>query len=83
MEQCLRQMHLVTPDGRIFGGMEAVVQALATRPVVRFLVYPYYLPGIRQTLDWLYRVIAANRYRILGKTGECHEGTCSLHFRVR
>ena len=38
----------------------------------------------RQALDLLYRVVAANRYRILGKAvaaGECEGGTCTLHFR--
>src|SRR5690349_6774688 len=46
-EACMRNMHLVTPDGRVFRGVEAAVRALATRPVGR-LGYVYYLPGLRQ-----------------------------------
>jgi protein-S-isoprenylcysteine O-methyltransferase Ste14/predicted DCC family thiol-disulfide oxidoreductase YuxK len=82
-EACMRQMYLVTPDGRVYGGFEAAVQAVATRPLLGRLAYVYYLPGIRLLLDLAYAVIAANRYRIMGKAvaaGECEGGTCSLHF---
>ncbi len=82
-DACMRQMYLVTPDGRVYGGFEAAVQALTTRPVLGWLARAYYLPGLRQLCDWIYRRIAANRYRILGKAvaaGECEGGTCALHF---
>jgi len=82
---CMKQMQLVTPEGRVYGGFEAAVQALATRPLVRLAVSIYYLPGVRQLGDWLYSVVAANRYRISGKTaqGECESGTCALHFPAK
>jgi predicted DCC family thiol-disulfide oxidoreductase YuxK len=82
-DACMRQMYLVTPQGRIYGGFEAAVQALATRPVLGRLARAYYLPVVRQLCDLVYRGIAANRYRILGKAvaaGECEGGTCALHF---
>jgi predicted DCC family thiol-disulfide oxidoreductase YuxK len=79
-DACMRQMHLVLPDGRVIGGFEAAVQALATRPILGRFAYLYYLPGLRQLCDWLYCVVAANRYRLLGKTaGACAGGTCALH----
>ena len=83
LEACQRQMHLITPKGRVYRGFEAVVQVLATRPILKYLVYAYYLPGIRQLGDGLYRILAANRYRILGKASaysECDGGNCPLHF---
>jgi protein-S-isoprenylcysteine O-methyltransferase Ste14/predicted DCC family thiol-disulfide oxidoreductase YuxK len=82
-EACMRQMYLVTPEGRVYGGFEAAVQGVATRPVLGWLAYVYYLPGVRLLCDLVYALIAANRYRILGKTvaaGECDGGTCALHF---
>ncbi|HXG11423.1 MAG TPA: DUF393 domain-containing protein [Gemmataceae bacterium] len=85
-EACMRQMILVTPDGRVFGGFEAVVQALATRPVLGWIARLYYVPGVRLLCDLLYALVAANRYRILGRAGqggECEGGTCALHFRTR
>jgi predicted DCC family thiol-disulfide oxidoreductase YuxK len=85
-EACMRQMYLVTPDGRIYGGFEAAVRALATRPVLGLVAYLYYIPGLRQLLDLLYRLIAAHRYRLLGRAvaaGECEGGTCALHLPRR
>jgi predicted DCC family thiol-disulfide oxidoreductase YuxK len=81
-EACMRQMYLVTPEGRVYGGFEGAVQALATRPLLGLAARGYYLPGVRQLCDWLYARIAANRYRIMGKAvvaGACDGGTCALH----
>jgi predicted DCC family thiol-disulfide oxidoreductase YuxK len=77
---CMQAMILVAPDGRRYRGFEAAVRAVATRPMLRLFAFAYYLPGIRQVCNRLYAWIAANRYRILGKTDECEDGTCSLHF---
>jgi predicted DCC family thiol-disulfide oxidoreductase YuxK len=83
-EACMRQMYLVTPDGRVYGGFEAAVRVLTTRPLLGLLARGYYLPGVRQLCDLIYARIAANRYRIMGKAvaaGECEGGTCAVHFR--
>jgi protein-S-isoprenylcysteine O-methyltransferase Ste14/predicted DCC family thiol-disulfide oxidoreductase YuxK len=81
---CMRQMHLVNPEGKVFAGVEAAVRAVATRPLLGLFAYAYYLPGFRLACDLLYTQIAANRYRLLGKavaSGECPGGTCALHSR--
>jgi predicted DCC family thiol-disulfide oxidoreductase YuxK len=81
-DACMRRMHLVTPEGRVYGGVEAVVRALATRPLLGWIVHVYSLPGLKPVLDRVYEFIAANRYRIMGKGAaqqECNHGTCVLH----
>ena len=81
-EACMKAMHLVTPDGRVFLGAEAIVQALATRRLFAWVAPVYYLPGLRQLLGGLYAFIAANRYRFWGKTAsadECESGVCGIH----
>jgi predicted DCC family thiol-disulfide oxidoreductase YuxK len=81
---CMKQMFLVAPDGRLYAGFEAAVQAVATRRVIGWIAYAYYLPGIRQLCDLLYRFIAARRYRLFGKkmaAGECETGACSIHIQ--
>jgi predicted DCC family thiol-disulfide oxidoreductase YuxK len=80
-DACMRAMHLVEPDGRISQGAEAIARAIATRPMLRWVRPLYYLPGLRQTLNWLYAVIASNRYQLLGKSTsqDCDNGTCHLH----
>ena len=81
-ERCMKAMHLVTPDGRVFRGPEAIVRALATRPVLAWIAPLYYLPGLRQLLNGFYAFLATNRYRFWGKTlppGDCPGGICEIH----
>jgi predicted DCC family thiol-disulfide oxidoreductase YuxK len=75
-------MHLVTPDGRVFLGAEAIVQTLGTRPLFAWVAPVYYFPGLRQLSNGLYSFIAANRYRFWGKTAspsECESDVCRSH----
>jgi predicted DCC family thiol-disulfide oxidoreductase YuxK len=80
-EACMEELKLVGPDGRIYGGAEAVFRAFAFRH--RFLgkiLRLYYIPGIRSMADWGYRLVARNRYRIAGKSSEeCDTGACKRH----
>jgi predicted DCC family thiol-disulfide oxidoreductase YuxK len=80
-EQCMRQAQLVAPDGRIFEGMEAVVRALMTRPLLGAFARLYYVPGIHQVANAFYAGIAANRYRLFGRTaaGACDDDACAVH----
>ena len=80
-DECMKEMQLVTPDGRVYAGFEAAVRALGTRVVGRG-AYLYYVPGIRQICDAAYAWVAANRYRLMGKevaAGSCDTGSCHLH----
>lgn len=82
-EACMERLHLVTPDGRVFAGAEAICRALTTLPIVGPLAWLYYTPGLRQLIDRVYAMIAARRYRWFGRAvaeGDCDGGTCSLHF---
>jgi protein-S-isoprenylcysteine O-methyltransferase Ste14/predicted DCC family thiol-disulfide oxidoreductase YuxK len=79
---CMNAMHLICPDGRVFAGFEAAVRAVGTRPLLGLLASLYYVPGIRLLCDVLYSLVAAYRYRLMGRVvaaGECHDGTCALH----
>jgi predicted DCC family thiol-disulfide oxidoreductase YuxK len=82
LEACMRALHLVTPDGRVYSGFEAAVHALATRPGWRFAPAIYYLPGVRQVCDLFYWGLCMYRNYLLRKAvamGACAGGTCSLH----
>ncbi len=78
----MRAMQLVTQQGWIYAGVEAVVQGLRQRPILGRLLRLYYVPGVRQLADLGYRLIARYRYRLMGRAiarGECDGGSCSLH----
>ena len=78
VEACMAQLHVVAPDGRVFGGAEAVARVLMTLPVVGVLFALYYLPGLRRLADAVYVRIARARYRLRGRA-RCDGGTCHLH----
>ncbi len=78
-EACMLRMHVVRPDGRVFAGAEAVMRAVTLVPIVGWLALIYYVPGIRQLADFVYRFVAKNRYRLFGRAEECDGGTCHLH----
>jgi predicted DCC family thiol-disulfide oxidoreductase YuxK len=80
----MKAMHLVTPEGRVYLGLEALVQALRHRRVLGAVVKAYYIPGIRQLSDLGYRLVARYRYALMGRAvaaGQCDSGTCHLHAR--
>ncbi len=85
-DECMEAMHVVMPDGRIFRGMEAAVRAVLTRPLLGLPAWLYYVPGIRQLMDAIYRWIAERRYAIAGRQlaeEGCDGGTCAVHFGPR
>lgn len=71
-------MQLITPDGSVLSGAHAAFAALATRPILRPLLWLYRLPIVRPFMEWLYRRVALNRYRILGRVQTCDTGACRL-----
>lgn len=75
---CMRQMLLLTPEGKTYGGAEAIVQALTTRGGITGLAFLYYVPGIRQLSNLLYWCVARIRYFILGKVDPCKDGACRI-----
>lgn len=72
----MRQMYVVTRDGRRFAGAEAV-RRLSRRLVMLWWLAPLiHLPGTRPFWRWLYRQVARRRYWF-GRV-ECVEGTCAV-----
>ncbi len=61
----------VAANGRLTGGAEAINQALRYCWWLRPFTTLYAVPGIRQLQDWVYRWVAANRYRLPGSTPQC------------
>ncbi len=73
-----RALQLVSADGEIASGAEAVNRVLATRKVWRLVTWVYWVPGIKQINDWVYGMVARNRYRIMGKVESCETGACGV-----
>jgi predicted DCC family thiol-disulfide oxidoreductase YuxK len=81
-DECMKQMQLVAHDGRVYGGAEAIARILVRGvPLVGLVAYLYYVPGVRQLANALYRIVAKYRYRIAAKKEPCVDGTCKLHVK--
>ena len=79
-DQCDLALQLITSDGRGFQGAEAAARALVRRPWF-FFAWLYYVPGIKQIADFVYRFIARRRFGIAGRSSECSDDVCSIHDR--
>lgn len=71
-EQVAREVVLVLPDGRSYGGATAFLAWARLGPApLKLLGTLGALPPARAVLTVLYRLIAANRYRLPGSTRAC------------
>jgi predicted DCC family thiol-disulfide oxidoreductase YuxK len=79
-EACMKRLHLVTPDGRVYSGAGAVARIFREFRFVGWLTYLYYVPVLKQLADLGYALIAKYRYKLFGRTHQCEPGgTCHLH----
>jgi glyoxylase-like metal-dependent hydrolase (beta-lactamase superfamily II)/predicted DCC family thiol-disulfide oxidoreductase YuxK len=74
LDACLRELHVVTPDGRIVVGADAVILLARLFPETRFIGVIVGAPGMRLVSRILYRVVASNRYAL----SKCRGGACRV-----
>ena len=73
-----RALQLVSHDGDLAQGAEAIARALNTRPAWKLVTWIYWVPILRQVFDGMYAFVAKNRYRIAGRVSPCEGGACEL-----
>jgi predicted DCC family thiol-disulfide oxidoreductase YuxK len=76
MDDLMREMVVVDRDGHVYPGVRALRVVSRRLPLLWPLALFLHIPGSLPVWNWLYRLIARNRYRI---AGTCDEGTCHLH----
>ena len=70
-EDVMTQVWFVSENGRLYGAAEAVNRSLWSVWWLRPLTRLYYLPGLRQLEEWIYRWVARNRHRLPGGAATC------------
>ena len=81
-EDLMKQMYVVSPDKKIFGGA-AALRYLSRRLPKLWLAAPFlHIPFSLPLWQWTYDQIAKRRYKIANKNGQScdSEGTCKIHF---
>lgn len=71
-----KEIILRTPDGKWLGGFNAFRYMAFRLPWLMVLAPFLYLPGIAQLGDAVYKLVAANRYALLG--GHCEHDVCTV-----
>ena len=64
------EIKFVDDRGRMSGGAEAIARSLMTGPL-GLGARLYFVPGLRQLANALYRAIARRRYRLSGTCDDC------------
>lgn len=81
-EQMMQRMYVVTPAGQYYGGASGV-RYLSTKHTRLWLLAPLlHIPLSMPLWEYLYNVVAKNRYRLAGKNSDdCADGKCDVHFK--
>jgi len=63
-EMCEKEMYLVQPNGKYYGGYDAFKIMSLYLPLTFLISWFFFLPGIVQMGRIVYKAIAANRHKI-------------------
>jgi predicted DCC family thiol-disulfide oxidoreductase YuxK len=63
-------MRLVTPDGHVHIGADAVYEITRRLPRWRRVAWIYRIPGLRQVCRAAYSLVARNRHRLGGRSAD-------------
>lgn len=78
-----REMHLVTTDGKVVHGADAVRELFKLSKWLWLLSWLWYLPGFAALAQIIYLWVADHRYLFLGRStssqSDCENGACSVH----
>ncbi len=83
-DDLMDQMYVIDTTGKRHGGAEAVRYLSRRLPMLWPLCPVLHIPGTAKAWQWMYRLIARNRYwisrKFFGTKNDCESGTCSVHF---
>ncbi|MDX1964801.1 MAG: DUF393 domain-containing protein [Pirellulales bacterium] len=79
-QQLMAEMHLVTAAGQIYRGAQSLRYLTRRLPWLWWLAPALHIPGTLPLWNWLYGLVARNRYR-WGKVESCADGNCKVHLR--
>lgn len=84
-DELMREMLVLTRDGRRFGGAKAFRYLSRRLPKLWWLVPLIHVPGSLPFWNWAYQTIALHRYRFNSgwHRGTCSDGRCKLRHNNR
>lgn len=84
-EMLMEKMYIVDRAGNRYGGADAIRYLTRRLPALWIAAPLLHIPFSYPLWEWLYGLVAASRYAIMGKTAEdeCGDGACRIHFRQK
>jgi predicted DCC family thiol-disulfide oxidoreductase YuxK len=76
-EKCASQMHLVEPNGKLYGGFWAFRRLAWNLPMLYPLLLVFYFPCMGVVGPRIYRWVANNRY-LFHSNAVCKDNACFL-----
>lgn len=76
-ELAMSQMHLIEPNGKIYGGFDVFRRICFTMPMLYVVIPVIYFPGARALGAMLYKLIAKNRY-FFHANKTCQNNACFI-----
>lgn len=77
-EQLHAQMYVIGSEGERLGGADGVRRIAWRIPWLWPLAAMMSIPFTGSFWQWGYRLVANNRYRLMGRTGDCDGDSCQL-----
>ena len=65
LAEALMQLHSIDSEGRVYTGVSSFIQIWQRLPYWRVLAKLAGLPGVKQVLQWLYKLFAERRFKKL------------------
>jgi predicted DCC family thiol-disulfide oxidoreductase YuxK len=80
-EMLMEQMYLVDPQGNRYGGAAAFRYLTRRLPWLWILAPLMHIPFSLPVWQWMYRLVARHRYKLMGKTQTCDSDACAVHLK--
>ncbi len=81
LDRLLQEMCIVTPEGDRHWGAEALRYLTRRLRRLWWLAPVMHIPGSMLLWRPLYRLVARNRFRLMGRSQDCASGACTLHHK--
>jgi predicted DCC family thiol-disulfide oxidoreductase YuxK len=80
-DELMQEMVVVDRKGQRHQGAASIRYLSRRLPALWLLAPLMHIPFTMPLWRWLYRQVARRRYLIAGKSEECDEGACKVHYR--
>ena len=76
----MKEMYLIDGSGNRYAGANAVKYLSRKAPRLWIFAPLFHIPFSMPFWNWCYSLVAKYRYRIAGRSSDCEDGACKIHY---